>query len=137
MHTYYPFTRLHASNNQLCKRSSAPSTRQPKSAKTSSANTPDSAVNQPSCENEVLENECMNWDGSLNHFTVEELEQSDTDDEKDADDSDEFSELEGDELLQSFQYQEREQAAIGASSICRRPPERLARFFDTLWQCGA
>ena len=49
------------------------------------------------------ENECMNWDGSLNHFTVEELEQSDTDDDEDTDDNEEFIELEGDELLQSLQ----------------------------------
>jgi hypothetical protein len=82
--------------------------RWPKSA-TPSANTLDSAVNQPTCENE-----CTNWDGSLNHFTVEELEQSDTDDE--TDDEEEFMELEGDELLQSLQQQgEREQAAVEAS----------------------
>ena len=43
--------------------------------------------------------------GSLNYFTMEELEHSDTDNEKNADDSNKFSELEGDKLLQSLQYQ--------------------------------
>jgi len=58
--------------------------------------------------------------GSLNYFTMEELEHSDTDNEKNADDSNKFSELEGDKLLQSLQYQgEWEQAAIEASSICQ------------------
>jgi hypothetical protein len=69
----------------------------PKSATTPSANTLDSTVNQPTCENE-----CMNWDGSLNHFTAEELDQSDTDDDE-TDDEEEFMELEGDELLQNLQ----------------------------------
>ena len=46
------------------------------------------------------EKDCMSWDGSLNHFTMEELEQSDTDDKE------EFMELEGDELLQSLQHQD-------------------------------
>ena len=97
--------------------------RWPKSATTPSANTVDFAVNQPSCENdaEAHENECMDWDGSLNHFTVEELEQSDTDDDdEDTDVNEEFMELEGDELLQSLQLQgEREQATIEASSTFR------------------
>ena len=55
----------------------------PKSSSTPSGNTLDSTVNQPSCKNDVEahENECTNWDGSLSHFTVEELEQSDTDDD--------------------------------------------------------
>jgi len=43
----------------------------------------------------------MNWNGSLSHFTVEELVQSDTDDD-DTDDNEEFMELEGDKLLQSL-----------------------------------
>jgi hypothetical protein len=97
--------------------------RWPKSAATPSANTVDFAVNQLSCENddEAHENECMDWDGSLNHFTVEELEQSDTDDDdEDTDDNEEFMELEGDELLQSLQLQgERERATIEALSTFR------------------
>jgi hypothetical protein len=85
--------------------------RWPKSA---SANTLNSAVNQPTCENE-----CTNWDGSLNHFTVEELDQSDTDDDE-TDDEEEFMELEGDELLQNLQRRgEQEQAAIERSTRFR------------------
>jgi hypothetical protein len=84
----------------------------------------DFTVNQPSCKNdaEAHDNECTNWDGSLNHFTVEELERSDTDDDEDTDDSDneEFMELKGDKLLQSLHPQgEREQVAIEASSTFR------------------
>jgi hypothetical protein len=83
------------------------STGGPKSAMTPSTNTMDFAVNQPSCENDskAYENECTNLDSSLNHFTVEELEQSDTDDDEDTDDSDNEEFMEGDKLLQSLHPQ--------------------------------
>ena len=61
---------------------------------------------------------------------MEELEQSDTDDDSETDDEEEFMDLEGDKLLQSLQRQgEQEQATIDKSHRC--PPERLARFFNT------
>jgi hypothetical protein len=97
---------------------------------TPSTNTTDFTGNQPSCENvaKAHENECTNWDSSLNHFTVEELEQSDTDNDEDTDDSDkeEFMELEGDELQQSLHLQG-EQVAIEASSTFKELRRRITK----------